>query len=73
MSPELLTAAGVFSQHYNIETTLAERQFFKALAKLIGTRAARLASCGMAAIVKKLDILDEGCSIGVDGSLYDVR
>ncbi|KAG8948322.1 hexokinase A [Tulasnella sp. 424] len=72
MSPDLLTATSVFSQNYNIETTLAERQFFKALAKLIGTRAARLASCGMAAIVKKLDILDEGCSIGVDGSLYDM-
>ncbi|KAG8919531.1 hypothetical protein FRC01_001240, partial [Tulasnella sp. 417] len=72
MTPELLTIAGVFSQHYKIETTLAERQFFKALAKLIGTRSARLASCGMAAIVKKLDILDEGCSIGIDGSLYDM-
>ncbi|KIO28264.1 hypothetical protein M407DRAFT_71996 [Tulasnella calospora MUT 4182] len=72
MTPELLTIVSVFSQHYKIETTLAERQFFKALANLIGTRSARLASCGMAAIVKKLDILDEGCSIGIDGSLYDM-
>jgi hexokinase len=63
---------GIFSHFFAVETTLAERQFFRALAKLIGRRAARLSACGIAAIVSKMGYLDEGCSIGADGSLYNV-
>ena len=64
---------GIFSHFFAVETTLAERQFFRALAKLIGRRAARLSSCGIAAIVSKMGYLDEGCQVGADGSLYNVR
>ena len=64
---------GIFSHFFAVETTLAERQFFRALAKLIGRRAARLSSCGIAAIVGKMGYLDEGCEVGADGSLYNVR
>lgn len=64
---------GIFTHFFAVETTLAERQFFKALAKLIGRRAARLSACGIAAIVGKMGYLDEGCSVGADGSLYNVR
>jgi len=63
---------GIFSHFFAVETTLAERQFFRALAKLIGRRAARLSACGIAAIVGKMGYLDEGCSVGADGSLYNV-
>lgn len=63
---------GIFSHFFAVETTLAERQFFRALAKLIGRRAARLSSCGIAAIVSKMGYLDEGCQVGADGSLYKV-
>jgi hexokinase len=63
---------GIFSHFFAVETTLAERQFFRALAKLIGRRAARLSACGIAAIVSKMGYLDEGCSVGADGSLYNV-
>ena len=63
---------GIFSHFFAVETTLAERQFFRALAKLIGRRAARLSSCGIAAIVSKMGYLDEGCEVGADGSLYNV-
>ena len=63
---------GIFSHFFAVETTLAERQFFRALAKLIGRRAARLSSCGIAAIVSKMGYLDEGCQVGADGSLYNV-
>ncbi|KAH3627694.1 hypothetical protein KXV56_002155 [Aspergillus fumigatus] len=38
------------------------------LAELVGTRAARLYSCGIAAICKKRNI--ERCHIGVDGSIF---
>ena len=64
---------GIFSYFFAVETTLAERQFFRALAKLVGRRAARLSSCGIAAIVGKMGYLEKGCSVGADGSLYNVR
>lgn len=63
---------GIFSHFFAVETTLAERQFFRAMARLIGRRAARLSACGIAAIVSHMDYLDEGCSVGADGSLYNV-
>lgn len=69
---ELLTVIGVFTHFYGIETTIEERQFFKKLAQLIGTRAARLSACGIAAIVSKKGYLEEGCAVGADGSLYNV-
>lgn len=68
---ELLTVVGVFTYFFGIETTLEERQFFRSLAKLIGTRAARLSACGIAAIVSKKGYLEKGCSVGADGSLYN--
>ena len=64
---------GIFTHFFALETTLAERQFFRALAKLIGKRSARLSACGIAAIVNKKGHLEEGCSVGADGSLYNVR
>ncbi|KAK7062861.1 hexokinase [Paramarasmius palmivorus] len=66
---ELLMIIGIFTHFFAVETTLAERQFFRALAKLIGRRAARLSACGIAAIVSKMGYLEEGCSVGADGSL----
>ncbi|KAJ7859683.1 hexokinase [Mycena olivaceomarginata] len=68
---ELLMVIGIFSHFFAVETTLAERQFFRALAKLIGRRAARLSACGIAAIVSKMGYLEEGCLVGADGSLYN--
>lgn len=70
---ELLMIIGIFTHFFALETTLAERQFFRALAKLIGKRAARLSACGIAAIVSRKGLLEEGCSVGADGSLYNVR
>jgi|SRR6266702_2259627 len=70
---ELLMIIGIFTHFFALETTLAERQFFRALAKLVGRRAARLSACGIAAIVSKMNYLEEGCAVGADGSLYNVR
>ena len=69
---ELLTIIGVFNHFFGVETTIEERQFFKKLAALIGTRAARLSACGIAAIVSKMGYLEKGCSVAADGSLYGV-
>ncbi|KAE9402725.1 hexokinase [Gymnopus androsaceus JB14] len=68
---ELLMIIGIFTHFFAVETTLAERQFFRALAMLIGRRAARLSACGIAAIVSKMGYLEEGCQVGADGSLYN--
>ncbi|KAL5508782.1 hypothetical protein ACEPAG_4761 [Sanghuangporus baumii] len=68
---ELLMIIGIFTHFFALETTLAERQFFRALARLVGRRAARLSACGIAAIVTKMGYLDGGCSVGADGSLYN--
>ncbi|KIP04813.1 hypothetical protein PHLGIDRAFT_75252 [Phlebiopsis gigantea 11061_1 CR5-6] len=68
---ELLMIIGIFSHFFAVETTLAERQFFRALAKLVGRRAARLSACGIASIVSKMGYLEEGCAVGADGSLYN--
>ena len=70
---ELLMIIGIFNHFFALETTLAERQFFRALAKLVGRRAARLSACGIAAIVSKMGYLEEGCAVGADGSLYNVH
>jgi hypothetical protein len=69
---ELLTIIGVFTHFFGVETTIEERGFFQKLAVLIGTRAARLSACGIAAIVSKKGYLEEGCAVGADGSLYNV-
>lgn len=68
---ELLMIIGIFTHFFALETTLAERQFFRALARLIGRRAARLSACGIGAIVNRMGYLDEGCCVGADGSLYN--
>ncbi|KZV75042.1 hexokinase [Peniophora sp. CONT] len=68
---ELLMIIGIFSHFFALETTLAERQFFRALARLVGRRAARLSACGIAAVVSKMGYLEDGCSVGADGSLYN--
>jgi hexokinase len=67
---ELLMSIGIFNHFFGVETTIEERQFFRELAKLIGTRSARLSACGIAAIVSKKGYLEKGCSVGADGSLY---
>lgn len=69
---DLLTVIGLFSHFYSLETTIEERQFFKRLAVAIGTRAARLSACGIAAVCSKMGYLDEGgCGVATDGSLYN--
>lgn len=71
---ELLTVVGLFTHFFKLDTTEEERRFFKKLAELIGTRSARLSSCGIAALVTKMGYLEgdnpPGCGVGADGSLF---
>ena len=46
-----------------------ELELLRRLAELIGTRAARLSACGVAAICKKKGY--ESCHVGADGSVFN--
>ena len=47
-----------------------DRRIVKHICELIGTRAARLAAAGLAALVTKMNRLD-ACTVAIDGSLYE--
>jgi hexokinase len=56
-------------KHLDIRTNRSELELIRRLAELVGTRAARLSACGIAAICKKKDI--KSCHIGADGSVFN--
>ena len=59
----------LFEKSLNISTTESERKLIRRLAELIGTRAARLSACGVAAICKKKGLTE--CHAGADGSVFN--
>jgi hexokinase len=65
----LMEVHALFEQTLKIETTEPERKLIRRLAELIGTRAARLSACGVAAICKMKNITT--CHIGADGSVFN--
>lgn len=60
--------AEVFNSQLGICPTGPELEMIRRLAELIGTRAARLSACGVAAICTKKNI--ESCHVGADGSVF---
>lgn len=70
ITEEGLMIIGIFSHFFGLETTQEERAFFKRLAELIGTRAARLSACGIAALVTQKGYQETGCTVGADGLLF---
>ncbi|KAI1977506.1 hexokinase [Ophidiomyces ophidiicola] len=52
-----------------LKATKPELELCRRLAELIGTRAARLSACGVAAICKKKNI--KSCHVGADGSVFN--
>ena len=59
----------LFHKQLGIKPNKPERELCRRLAELIGTRAARLSACGVAAICKKKNI--ESCHVGADGSVFN--
>ena len=59
----------LFRKELGIKTNKPELELCRRLAELIGTRAARLSACGVAAICKKKNI--ENCHVGADGSVFN--
>ncbi|KAI9100401.1 hypothetical protein DFS34DRAFT_614486 [Phlyctochytrium arcticum] len=70
-SMELTDTRTILEDLYGIKkTTLSDRRLIKRICQLIGTRAARLASIGIASVVTKMNRL-HGCTVAVDGSVYE--
>jgi hexokinase len=59
----------MFVNKLNITCTVPELELIRRLSELIGTRAARLSACGVAAICKKKGY--ESCHVGADGSVFN--
>lgn len=67
---ENLTETGeLFKTELGIVANKPELELSRRLAELIGTRAARLSACGVAAICTKQDI--KSCHVGADGSVFN--
>ncbi|KAI5298794.1 hexokinase A [Ascosphaera atra] len=59
----------LIEKHLNLHADRPELELFRRLAELIGTRAARLSTCGIAAICTKKNITH--CHVGADGSVFN--
>lgn len=65
----LQETADLLSDKLNISATGSELELIRRAAELIGTRAARLSACGVAAISKKTG--RSSCHVGADGSVFN--
>lgn len=65
----LSETADLMLRTLGFSVTKPELELCRRLAELIGTRAARLSACGVAAICKKKNI--ESCHVGADGSVFN--
>lgn len=65
----LSETADMFRNKLGLTATRPELELIRRLAELIGTRAARLSACGVAAIAKKKNY--ERCHVGADGSVFN--
>jgi hexokinase len=68
-SKNLSETHDLFEHTLDIHATKAELEFCRRLAEAIGTRAARLSACGVAAICTKKNI--DSCHVGADGSVFN--
>lgn len=65
---QLLLIDKIMRTEFEIQTTLCERQLIQEISALIGTRAARLSACAIAAICKRMNIESGHCAC--DGSVF---
>jgi len=59
----------LFRRDLGLSIEKPEAEVFRRLAELIGTRAARLSTCGIAGIAKKKNLTS--CHVGADGSVFN--
>ncbi|KAI1134998.1 hexokinase [Hypoxylon sp. FL0543] len=65
----LQETADLFQEKLHLACTRPELELIRRAAELIGTRAARLSACGVAAICLKKDL--QPCHVGADGSVFN--
>jgi hexokinase len=65
----LMDTLHLFETTLKLEPSKPELELIRRLAELIGTRAARLTACGIAAICKKQGWTE--CHVGADGSVFN--
>ncbi|KAF9584929.1 glucokinase, partial [Lunasporangiospora selenospora] len=62
-----------FKTSYNLSTSLNDRHIIKYICEVISARAARLSAVGIAALIKKRNLLSQTNQVivGIDGSLFN--
>lgn len=71
-SDDLESTKEILDTNLNLhDVTTIEARFIKKICELVGKRAARLAATSIAAIVGHCGIEEDGCDIGIDGSLFE--
>ncbi|CAG8587082.1 12490_t:CDS:2, partial [Acaulospora morrowiae] len=71
-TPTLEDTRKILEETMNIPSvTLTDRQIVKRICRLVGRRAARLSSLGLAGVIKHCGAVEGGCGIGIDGSLFE--
>lgn len=65
----LQETADLFKEKLQLVCTSPELELIRRAAELIGTRAARLSACGVAAICTKKNL--QPCHVGADGSVFN--
>jgi len=71
-SSDLLDTKLVLQELLNIPYPAPrDRRIVRRICELVATRAARLAAVGVAAVVTKMDRVSDGCTVAIDGSVYE--
>ncbi|KAF9146010.1 glucokinase [Linnemannia schmuckeri] len=72
-SADLQAVGNHFQTSYNLKTSQGDRETIKYVCQLISARAARLSSVGIAALIKKRELLSKPHKVivGIDGSLFN--
>jgi hexokinase len=62
-----------FQKNYGLATSQTDRETIKAICQVISARAARLSAVGIAALIKKRELLAQSKKVvvGIDGSLFN--
>ena len=69
-SQDLSDTKSLLEDLLNQKSSFADRQLIKGVCELIGIRAARLSAALVAGVLSKMNKLN-GCTVAIDGSLYE--
>ncbi|CAG8662025.1 514_t:CDS:2, partial [Acaulospora colombiana] len=72
ITPTLENTKKILEEKLSIpETTITDRQIVKRVCQLVGLRAAKLSAIALAGVIKHCEVTENGCVIGIDGSLFE--